>query len=605
MGSLRDPAEEARVRANGSDSGATTVAAPSPVLQPHGGPSSSVNSQSQPQSQPGPSQVPPSHASTPHPQAPVHPQHASLHPPGAYPYSPYPYALPQAQGQQPAYPHAPYYAPPAAYPSHYSYPYGPPPGYHTPSPAHSSPPPHAQGQNPLFSSSPLVRPPVPPSGPQAQPPPPPPPSEDLPSYEEMIVEALMDCGDSEGAAPKDLFTWMAGRYPLQTNFRPSASQALQKAYKRGRLEKRLGGKYRLNAAWEGGATSKRTTRRPQTLAQTAYAMQHPQPQSSPFTHAPLQQHPHPPAAGAQPPYAGYPYSYPYGYPGYPPHHPGSHPAQAKTTAQPASAPATNGVAAGGAAKMGEEKDESGDAWEAAQHILQAINFGDLKLATQPSSTAPAAGQSNQTAQGAAGVPPPAAATGDDDLSAVLSALVSAAGVTANAEPPRASLTEDERAALQAQLALLAAQLTEIAEGSEDDDASGPPPVQPTQAPQSQLAQAVQSAIINPPQPSPPTQSTQASQPAPQPPPPISAFAGTHIVLDVNAFPEVFIPVKSTLGSAPTPGVPTANTEPPAPASGHQTEVDELPDDDSDSDDDMEDVVVPLHPHPPAQGAVRT
>ena len=69
----------------------------------------------------------------------------------------------------------------------------------------------------------------------------------------MIVEALLDCGEAEGAAPKDLFTWMASRYPLQTNFRPSASQALQKAYKRGRLEKRSGGKYRLNANWEGGA----------------------------------------------------------------------------------------------------------------------------------------------------------------------------------------------------------------------------------------------------------------------------------------------------------------------------------------------------------------
>ena len=38
------------------------------------------------------------------------------------------------------------------------------------------------------------------------------------------------------------------------NFRPSASQALQKAYKRGRLEK-IGGKYRLNPNWEGGNVS--------------------------------------------------------------------------------------------------------------------------------------------------------------------------------------------------------------------------------------------------------------------------------------------------------------------------------------------------------------
>lgn len=78
-------------------------------------------------------------------------------------------------------------------------------------------------------------------------------TEDLPSYEEMIVNALMEHPDPEGAPPKDLFAWMAARYPLQTNFRPSASQALQKAFKRGRLEKGPGGKYRLNASWEGGS----------------------------------------------------------------------------------------------------------------------------------------------------------------------------------------------------------------------------------------------------------------------------------------------------------------------------------------------------------------
>ena len=71
----------------------------------------------------------------------------------------------------------------------------------------------------------------------------------------MIVEALIDIGDPDGAAPKDLFLWMGSRWPLQTNFRPSASQALQKAYKRGRLEKLDSGKYRLNANWEGGAVS--------------------------------------------------------------------------------------------------------------------------------------------------------------------------------------------------------------------------------------------------------------------------------------------------------------------------------------------------------------
>ena len=71
----------------------------------------------------------------------------------------------------------------------------------------------------------------------------------------MLVEALMDMDENEGAAPKDMFEWMAVRWPLKTTFRPSASQALQKAYRRGRLEKMEGGKYRLNPNWEGGAVS--------------------------------------------------------------------------------------------------------------------------------------------------------------------------------------------------------------------------------------------------------------------------------------------------------------------------------------------------------------
>lgn len=158
------------------------------------------------------------------------PQPAGVPPP--YPYAPYGYPLPPGYPPPPgtaqaAYPHTPYYPPPGSvpgYPAHYpGYPpYPPPPGYST-----------------------------------HQPPPPPPPvsGEDLPSYEDMIVEALLDIGEPDGAAPKDLFLWMGARWPLQTNFRPSASQALQKAYRRGRLEKRSGGRYRLNPNWEGGAVS--------------------------------------------------------------------------------------------------------------------------------------------------------------------------------------------------------------------------------------------------------------------------------------------------------------------------------------------------------------
>ena len=79
--------------------------------------------------------------------------------------------------------------------------------------------------------------------------------DDLPSYEEMLVQALIEHSNPTGTAPKQLFQWMAAHYPLQANFRPSASQALQKAFKRGRFEKNKDGKYRLNPAWEGGSVS--------------------------------------------------------------------------------------------------------------------------------------------------------------------------------------------------------------------------------------------------------------------------------------------------------------------------------------------------------------
>ena len=123
----------------------------------------------------------------------------------------------------PAYPHAPYYA------------------------SHRVPPGHSQ-----YSSFPLT-PHLHPNPTTNAPNPPPP--DDLPSYEEMIVQALKTFSDPDGAAPKDLFSWMASHYPLQTNFRPSASQALQKAFKRGRFLKSTNGRYRLNPSWEGGNVS--------------------------------------------------------------------------------------------------------------------------------------------------------------------------------------------------------------------------------------------------------------------------------------------------------------------------------------------------------------
>lgn len=167
----------------------------------------------------------------------------TLPPPGYHqPYGPVP--------NQPAYPHTPYYASSQPWPAYA--PYLPHNAYSPPQPSTGYPPhtnPHSQ--------------------PHAHPPPPhyphtahsllPDPGshtsqEDLPSYEEMLAEALSETTDPEGSmAPKDLFNWMSQRYPVQQNFRPSASQALQRAFKRGRFEKSASGKYRLNVNFDGGS----------------------------------------------------------------------------------------------------------------------------------------------------------------------------------------------------------------------------------------------------------------------------------------------------------------------------------------------------------------
>ncbi|KAG9024392.1 hypothetical protein FRB95_011554 [Tulasnella sp. JGI-2019a] len=90
----------------------------------------------------------------------------------------------------------------------------------------------------------------------------------MPSYEVMICMALAEIADPEGCAPKVIFDWMNSHFPLVNNFRASAHQALQKTFKRGRLQK-IGSKYRLNPGWSGGTTSRRTTRRPQAASGAA------------------------------------------------------------------------------------------------------------------------------------------------------------------------------------------------------------------------------------------------------------------------------------------------------------------------------------------------
>ncbi|KAF9019217.1 hypothetical protein BDZ89DRAFT_1073247, partial [Hymenopellis radicata] len=131
------------------------------------------------------------------------------------------------------------------------------------------------------------------------PPPPHPRDDDLPSYEDMIVEALIDSGDTDGIAPKDIYAWMQTHYPVQSNFRPSASQALQKAYKRGRFEKNNTGKYRMNPHYTGnGSITRKPTRRPQTVApQPSTNVTAQSTRSSPFTRAPLNRTTKPPFAG--------------------------------------------------------------------------------------------------------------------------------------------------------------------------------------------------------------------------------------------------------------------------------------------------------------------
>lgn len=193
---------------------------------------------------PAPDQ-PPSTASEPKPPepstsspAPVTPQPAeppkdtAPQPPAAPAYPTQPHAF----ANQPAYPHhTPYYGPPA---------HTWPPYSHVPYPTPPSSYPPQSGMAPL----PTYRNAASPDPPQS--------SDDMPSYEEMIVEALTECSDPQGMlAPKDLYNWMSSRYPVQSNFRPSASQALQKAYRRGRFEKSSSGKYRLNPKWDGSTVS--------------------------------------------------------------------------------------------------------------------------------------------------------------------------------------------------------------------------------------------------------------------------------------------------------------------------------------------------------------
>jgi hypothetical protein len=88
----------------------------------------------------------------------------------------------------------------------------------------------------------------------------------------------------------------------------------------------------------------------------------------------------------------------------------------------------------------EEVGEGSDAWEAAQAILKAINFGSLLQGTAAPQPSPPANSDQAEPQ-------------SDQVTGSASAPAG----------PVQSLSGRDRASLQAQLALLAAQLAEIAE----------------------------------------------------------------------------------------------------------------------------------------------
>ncbi|KAG7088314.1 hypothetical protein E1B28_012324 [Marasmius oreades] len=287
---------------------------------------------------------------TPAPSLPAapQPQPAASAPPrppqSGYNHQPYGFA-----GQSP-YQFASYYPQQwGAYP-HIRYPF---------SSGVSFPAPHLQGFPPSVASpvtkAPVVSlPPVPVADANA---------DDLPSYEDMIVEILSGLGEeSEGLAPKDLWTWMASRYPVQSNFRPSAGQALQKAFKKGRFEKSESGRYRLNPDWKTEGAPRKGTRRPQVQSGRGTSQGRP----PPFTNTPLLRGSPAPSTFTNTSSTNDRPQQMFGYSNYTP-------PSAARTGPPASGPQSS--ASGPALEEG--TGDVGDVFEAAQHILKAINFGGL------------------------------------------------------------------------------------------------------------------------------------------------------------------------------------------------------------------------------------
>jgi len=180
------------------------------------------------------------------------------------------------------------------------------------------------------------------------------------------------------------------------------------------------------------------------------------PKASPFTRTPLENKRATPSASVAAGHAPYPgAAHPYTYPP-----PAQYPAYPPGFSQDATA---DGTAAN------EDTGEGSDAWEAAQTILKAINFGSLIQVDQDDAQgAGKTGSSNAVSgivQDEAVHPPLIVSSTSVDVS---STGVTGAGIAAVS----GELGPQERAALQAQLALLAAQMAELANGGDDALAQG-------------------------------------------------------------------------------------------------------------------------------------
>jgi hypothetical protein len=120
-------------------------------------------------------------------------------------------------------------------------------------------------------------------------------------------------------------------------------------------------------------------------------------------------------------------------------------------------------ASGDAAVTYEDTGEGSDAWEAAQNILKAINFGSLIQIDHEEPQGAGVAGNNTTFGGIMRDK----STHSSHMAAKAVADVIPRGGGTGVGTSAVAVGAQDRAALQAQLALLAAQMAELADGGED------------------------------------------------------------------------------------------------------------------------------------------